>query len=58
MSKKKTPERPKKTKVRLKLTEEQKKDLVDAFGPTFLSRLKHIDVEKIEGFLKAELHAN
>ena len=40
-------------KVKIKLTEEQKKALVEAFGASFVGRLKTIDLEQIEGYVAA-----
>jgi len=50
---KKTPK-----KVSFKLTPEQLEQIAEAFGEDFASRVKRMDVDQIEGFLRAYVKVN
>jgi hypothetical protein len=45
-------------KLKLKLTAEQQKALAEVFGTTFVSRVKTIDLEQIEGYVAATVKVN
>lgn len=44
--------------ARIRLTEEQRKELAQVFGKDILSRLEAIEVEQIAGYLKASAVLN
>ncbi len=44
--------------IKLKLTDEQKQELAKAFGDDIVKRLDSIDLQQIEGFVKADMVVN
>jgi len=48
----------KSSKTTIKLTEEQVKQISKAFGPKFAKRIQGLEVDQIEGFMRANMKVN
>lgn len=44
--------------VQLTLTAEQKKQLTEALGEDLVSRIQHIEVDKVAGFIRSTMKVN
>ncbi|SFR85661.1 hypothetical protein SAMN04487846_0007 [Microbacterium sp. cf046] len=44
--------------VTLKLTDEQKRSLADAFGDEFASQAKNVSVQRADGAIRVSVHNN